>query len=78
LTIKDEFINALIDICALASLGSFLDCSPQKAFLISLDTKEKLFIVEEDLFVKSIDASLIKNWEDFEYVLSVIIENRLL
>jgi hypothetical protein len=43
-----------------------------------LDTNEKLFIVEEDLFVKSIDSSLIKNWEDFEYVLSVIIENRLL
>jgi hypothetical protein len=45
---------------------------------LSLDTNEKLFIAEEDLFVKALDASLIKNWEDFEYLLSVIIENRLL
>jgi hypothetical protein len=41
-------------------------------------SNERLFIGEEDLFVTSIDASQIKTWEEFEYVLSVIIENRLL
>jgi hypothetical protein len=46
--------------------------------LSSGNENERLFIGEEDLFVTSIDASLIKTWEEFEYVLAVIIENRLL
>jgi len=55
LTIKDEFIGNLLDICRTSSQGSFLDCSSDRAFLLSLETNEKLFIVEEDLFVRSLD-----------------------
>lgn len=77
MTIKDEFIASLLDICTSVSGGSFLNCADE-AFLFSMDTQEKLFIVEEDLLVKAIDSALIKTWPDFEYILSVIVENRLL
>jgi hypothetical protein len=52
-----------------------------QAFLVpvpSVGENERLFIGEEDLFVTSIDATQIKTWEEFEYILAVIIENRLL
>jgi hypothetical protein len=78
LTIKDEFISQLLCICLSVSAGAFFSTDPQKAAFFSLDTEEKLFLLEEDLLIKSIDSSLIKNWDDFEYTLAIIIENRLL
>ncbi|TNV82591.1 hypothetical protein FGO68_gene6089 [Halteria grandinella] len=78
LTIKDEFISQLLSICLSVSSGAFFSNDPQKAVFFTLDTEEKLFLLEEDLLIKSIDSSLIKNWDDFEYTLALIIENRLL
>ena len=77
LTIKDEYIPQLISICQGVS-HTFLESSEDKAIFWSADTKQKLFVLEEEVLVKAIDSSLIKNWEDFEFSLSVIIENRLL
>jgi hypothetical protein len=34
--------------------------------------------VEEELVFKAIDGQEIKTWEDFEFLLAFIIENRLL
>lgn len=78
LTIKDEFIATLIDICTIVSAGAFLSTEPDIAVLYTIDTAEKLFLLEEELLVKSIDSQQIKSWDDFEYTLAMIIENRLL
>lgn len=50
----------------------------EKSVFWASDTKEKIFVVEEDILVKAIDTSLIKNWDDFEFSLALIIENRVL
>jgi hypothetical protein len=42
------------------------------------EVAEKLYIQDEELFFKAIDPNLIKSWEQFEYLLTLIIENRLL
>lgn len=77
LTIKDEFIPLLIEICS-AVTDSFLSIMEQKTVFWAADTKEKLFVAEEDILVKAIDTNLIKNWDDFEFSLALIIENRVL
>ena len=80
LTIKDEYLSQLIEICNHSSQGSFLSSSPELAYILPIPAShsERIFIAEEDLFVTSIDSSSIKSWEEFEYILAVIIENRLL
>jgi hypothetical protein len=77
LTIKDEFLGYLIDICIGVTTSGFLE-NNQDSFLVSLDTKDKLFILDEELLFKAINGSEIKNWEEFEFLLGFILENRLL
>jgi hypothetical protein len=78
LTIKDEYIPSLLEICSAVSGGSFLACDIERSAFWSVDTSEKVFILEEELLVRSIDTNSIKNWDDFEFALALIIENRLL
>lgn len=59
-------------ICANIRSG-FLTCSP---FLS--DSNEIVYINDETLLIKSFDTKRIQSWNDFEYILSVIIENRIL
>lgn len=37
-----------------------------------------VWVNDELLLIKSIDSKAIVNWDDFEYVLSVVVENRIL
>jgi hypothetical protein len=72
LSFKQEFVNQLVDICISIRSG-FLTCSP---FLS--DSSEIVYINDETLLIKSFDPKRIQSWNDFEYILSVIIENRIL
>lgn len=37
-----------------------------------------VYISDEQLLIKSIDSKAIASWSDFEYILSIIVENRIL
>jgi hypothetical protein len=37
-----------------------------------------MYLDDEVLFVKSIDSKAICSWDDFEYILSIVVENRIL
>lgn len=67
----------LLDICQLVTQNGFFK-NNNDSFLFSIDTQEKLFILEEELLFKAIDPQQIKTWEIFEYLLAVVIENRFL
>ena len=67
-----------MEICASVTGNNFLATSGDESFLYAVDMRQKLFIVEEELLFKAVDSAAVKNWEDFEYVLAVIIENRML
>lgn len=72
LSFKQEFVNQLVDICRGIRSG-FLTCTP---FLS--DSNETIYLNDEALLIKSFDLKRILSWSDFEYILSVIIENRIL
>jgi hypothetical protein len=42
------------------------------------ESQESVYLEDELSFIKAIDAKSIKNWDDFEYILSVIVENRII
>ena len=46
--------------------------------IIDLDSQEKLLITDEELLFKALDGKLINTWEQFEFILAFIIENRLM
>eukprot|EP00347_Sterkiella_histriomuscorum_P006376 403352996 len=74
LAIKDEYLEKLLEICIEVTCSGFLECNPDSFIL----AREKLVIIEEEILFKSIQADQIKSWEDFEFMLGFIIENRLL
>lgn len=37
-----------------------------------------MYLQDEKLFIKSIDSKSILTWDDFQYILSVLVENRIL
>lgn len=77
LTIKDEFIASLVGICK-AVCENFLECGPDGAVFAAVETGEKLLVAEEELLVKALDSTAVKSWDDFEFALAVVVENRLL
>mmetsp|Transcript_41328 Transcript_41328/g.39795 ORF Transcript_41328/g.39795 Transcript_41328/m.39795 type:complete len:102 (+) Transcript_41328:481-786(+) len=40
--------------------------------------KEKILITDEDLLIKAIDSKKIDSWEEFESILLLVLENRVL
>ena len=67
----------MLDICIGVTTPGFLE-SNDDSFLVCPDTRDKLFILDEDLLFKAVNASDIKAWEEFEFLLGFIVENRLL
>jgi hypothetical protein len=41
-------------------------------------SKELAYLEDEQLLIKSIDSKAIETWDDFEVVLTLIVENRIL
>jgi hypothetical protein len=72
LSFKSECVCQLVDICEQIRPG-FLKTS---AFQTS--DRQQVYLDDEVLFVKSIDSKAISSWEDFEFILSVVVENRIL
>jgi len=72
LSFKSDCVCQLVDICEQIRPG-FLKTS---AFQTS--DRQQVYLDDEVLFVKSIDSKAISSWEDFEFILSVVVENRIL
>lgn len=70
LSFKHDSVQSLVTICQQIRPG-FLRESP-------FVQKGQVFIDDEQMFIKCIDAKAITTWEQFEFVLSVIVENRIL
>lgn len=70
MAIKDEqcLIN-LFPICR-AIKPEFLSCDDGTS-------QKKAFILDEESLFKAIDPKLIASWEQFEYLLCLVIENRI-
>jgi len=46
--------------------------------MISSDTDSPLVFQDEMTFIKAVDPNKITSWKEFEFLISVLIENRLL
>ena len=81
LTVKDSFIETILDVCQQIRPLSFLDPSSQdedRPFSCNGDVDQMLLIADETALICALDAKQILSWPDFEYVLSLVIENRML
>lgn len=72
LSFKSDCVQLLCQICGNIRKG-FLqnNCFDGKSHTFA-------YINDEQLFVKSIDSKQITTWSDFEFVLSMVVENRIL
>jgi hypothetical protein len=71
LSFKPELVDDLVEICR----------PIRQAFLQLPGLVQGArfgFIEDESKLVKAIDPKQIKSWQDFEYLLSLIVENRIL
>lgn len=57
LTIKDEYIPVLLEICEIVSGGTFLAGCEKMSVFWAADTHEKLIVTDEDLLVRAIDTA---------------------
>ena len=78
LTVKEECIDLIIDICTSIRPSSFLQFSEHDSPMYCASAGELIIIPDEDLLIGAIDQKQITSWSEFEYILSIIIENRLL
>jgi hypothetical protein len=56
----------------------FLSFSTEHSAMISSDTDSPLVFQDEMTFIKAVDPNKITSWKEFEFLISVLIENRLL
>ena len=76
LTIKEEFLDEILVFCQAIRPTSFLNFSATDApFLVNGKT---VLLPDENLIIKAIDATKINTWEEFEIVLSIVVENRFM
>ena len=79
LTVKTEYLDVIVSICKAIRPKSFLQyCKEESPMLCEGDQGELALIPDEAMLIKAIDQKQITSWADFEYVLTVIVENRLL
>lgn len=80
LIVKMECLDVVMDICITIRPKSFLqyDKDDSPLFCEGDGGGELLLIPDEFMLIKAIDQKQITSWTEFEYVLTVIVENRLL
>ena len=71
LSFKQECVEGLVSICQ--KLRPYFLEQP---FLI--ETGDLVHVPDESLLIRSIDSNNVNSWADFEYVLSLVLENRIL
>ena len=62
----------LVEICSKVRKG-FIEQTP-----FVKDCSETLYINDESILIKSFDSKKIVSWDDFEYILTILVENRIL
>ena len=78
LTVKEECIDLIIDICTNIRPESFLQFCEHDSPMYCASADELIIIPDENQLIIAIDQKQITSWSEFEYILSIIIENRLL
>lgn len=80
LTVKTEFLDVIVSICTAIRPKSFIQlCKEESPMLCEGEIESELVLIpDEAMLIKSIDQKQITSWADFEYILTVIVENRLL
>ena len=79
LTVKSTFVDNITSLCTQIRPKSFLQYDRDDApFQASSSADQLVFIQNEAALIGAIDSKEVKTWNEFEYVLSVVIENRLL
>lgn len=80
LIVKMECLDVVLDICEVIRPKSFIQYAKDDSpMLCEGDSGGELILIpDETMLIKAIDQKQITSWNEFEYVLTVIVENRLL
>ena len=81
LTVKENFIDSILAICKQIRPTSFLHAASsdeERPFTCTGNPSQLLLIAEESTLITALDPKQILSWPDFEYVLCLVIENRIL
>ena len=83
LTIKESFVDSILEICEHIRPNSFLQATnavsaDDRPFVCQGDPDQLLLIADESALMTALDSKQILSWPDFEYVLCLVIENRIL
>lgn len=81
LTVKESYTDNILKICRNVRPATFLNSSTtdEERPLFCAGTSDQLVIVsDESALISSIDQKQIISWLDFEYVLCLVLENRIL
>ena len=62
----------LVEICSKIREG-FIEQTP-----FVKDSSDTIYINDESILIKSFDSKKIVSWDDFEYILTILVENRIL
>ena len=89
LTVKESFVDSILAICEQIRPQSFLQAyhapnestslsAEERPFILAGDPGQLVLIADEGAMMAAIDPKQILSWPDFEYILCLVIENRLL
>lgn len=82
LTVKESYTDNILKICHNVRPTTFLTSSAtgdEERPIVCAGTTDQLVIVsDESALISSIDQKQIVSWLDFEYVLCLVLENRIL
>lgn len=80
LTVKLDCLDQVLPICTLIRPSSFLQFAKEDSpMLCEGDSGGELILIpDEAMLIKAIDQKQITSWSEFEYVLTVVVENRIL
>ena len=82
LTVKENYIDGILDICEKVRPSTFLQAgasfAEERPLICPGNIDELVIVADETALICAIDPKQIVSWPDFEYVLCLVLENRIL